>query len=105
MEKPEPVPVAGDPPVAVQEKVNGAVPPVAVAVHPMSVPTVPVEGQLIETASVCDDVIVIVAEFEAVFPLVSVTVTLTVSDPVAENVVENVADVAVVLATELTDHA
>jgi len=46
-----PVPEDGLPPVAVQEKVTGGVPPVAVAVHATAVPTVPVVGQLIDTVN------------------------------------------------------
>ena len=44
VEKLAPVPDAGDPPVAVQAKVYGDVPPVADAVHATAVPTVPVAG-------------------------------------------------------------
>jgi hypothetical protein len=51
----DPVPEAGLPPVAVHENVMGGVPPVAEAVQGTAVPTVPVEGQLIVTTSVCAD--------------------------------------------------
>jgi len=44
-----PVPEAGLPPVAVQEKVTVPTPPVEEAVHETAVPTVPVAGQLIVT--------------------------------------------------------
>jgi len=43
--KPVPVPVAGVPPVAVQLKLKGAVPPVAEAVQLTIAPTIPVAGQ------------------------------------------------------------
>lgn len=43
-----PVPLAGEPPVAVQANVYGAVPPVALAVNVTAVPTVPVVGPLMD---------------------------------------------------------
>lgn len=98
-----PCPVAGNPPVAVHANVNGEVPPVPVALQETAVPTVPVVGQLIDTAS--PPVIVIVAEFDAVLAFASVTVTLTVLMLTVVNVVEKVARVAVELTTPLTDHA
>jgi hypothetical protein len=104
VEKLEPEPDDGLPPVAVHAKVTGRVPPVADAVQLTAVPTVPVVGQVIVTVMAVE-LTVMVAEFVAVFALASVTVTETVSVPEAVNVVENVADVAVVLATLLTDQA
>jgi len=71
------VPPDGLPPVAVQLNVYGVDPPVADAVHDTAVPTVPVAGQLIVTASV-NGLIVMVADAVAVFALASVAVTLTV---------------------------
>jgi len=44
-----PVPEAGLPPVAVQVKVTGGVPPEEVAEQATAVPTVPVDGQLMVT--------------------------------------------------------
>lgn len=99
------MPEAGLPPVAVQAKLYGEVPPVADAVQDTAVPTVPVDGQLIETARTCADVMLIVAELEAVFVFASVTVTLIVLVVMAVKVVENVASVAVELGTPFTDHA
>jgi hypothetical protein len=72
-----PVPEAGLPPVAVHANVYGEVPPVADAVKLTAVPTVPVVGPVIETAT-GSGLIVIVAEADAVFALLSVTVTDTV---------------------------
>ena len=72
-----PVPLAGDPPVAVQAKVYGAVPPVADAVNVTAVPVVPVVGPLIVTARVSGE-IVIVADAVATFALASVALTCTV---------------------------
>jgi len=48
-----PVPLDGDPPGALQLKEMGWVPPVALAVHVIGVPTVPVVGQLIVTTRFC----------------------------------------------------
>ena len=72
-----PVPVAGVPPGADHENVYGAVPPVAEAVKVTAVPTVPVAGPEMLTASVTG-LTVMLAVFEAWAPLVSVTVALTV---------------------------
>ena len=83
VENEAPVPVEGDPLVAVQVNVYGLVPPVADAVHATAVPTVPVAGQLMLAASV-SGLIVTVAEPEAVFELVSVTTTEIVSVPLVE---------------------
>ena len=47
-----PVPLAGVPPVAVHANVYGVVPPVPLAVKVADVPTVPVVGPVIATASV-----------------------------------------------------
>jgi hypothetical protein len=52
VEKLAPVPEAGVPPVAVQLKEYGVVPPVADAVNVTAVPTVPVVGPVTEAASV-----------------------------------------------------
>ena len=60
-----PVPVAGLPPVAVQAKVYGEVPPEPVAVNVTAVPTVPVVGPEIETERVSGDTVT-VAEADAV---------------------------------------
>ena len=76
VEKLAPVPVAGLPPVAVQAKVYGVVPPEPVAVKATAVPTVPVVGPPIVTART-NGLMVIEAEAVAVFALVSVTVTET----------------------------
>jgi hypothetical protein len=75
----EPVPVDGEPPVAVQAKVYGVVPPVADAVHEMAVPVLPELGQVIEAAS-GSPAIVTVADFVPVFggEAESVPVTLIV---------------------------
>src|SRR4029077_9846778 len=80
VEKLAPVLDAGLPPVAVHAKVYGAVPPVAVAVNVTAVPTVPVVGPDIETASVTG-FMTIVAEAVAVFALPSVAVSDTVNVP------------------------
>ena len=76
----EPVADAGVPPVAVQASEYGVVPPDPVAVKVTAVPTAPVVGPLIVTAS-ANGLIVIVAELEAVAELASVTVTDTVWEP------------------------
>lgn len=84
VEKLEPVPEDGVPPVDVQAKVIGGVPPVAAAVQLTTMPTVPEVGQLIVTTSVAADPIVWVAL--AVLPLASVTVSTTVNGPVVKYV-------------------
>ena len=73
-----PVPVAGEPPVAVQEKVTGGVPPLALAEHVTAVPTVPVAGQLIVTVSAPPTV----WDAVATLAFASVTLSLTVKGPV-----------------------
>jgi len=77
------VPVAGLPPVAVQENVYGVVPPDPVAVNVTGVPTPAEVGPATVTASV-SGLMVIEAEAVAVFALVSVTVTDTEYVPFAE---------------------
>lgn len=99
-----PEPEEGDPPVAVHANVYGLVPPDALEVHETAVPTVPVAGQVITTAS-ASGFTVIVADPLPVFDVESVTVTLTVLEPLTVNVVENVAPVAVEFGVLLTDHA
>ena len=86
MLKLEPVPEAGLPPVAVQEKVYGDVPPVALAVQDTATPTVPLAGQLIVTAT-GNGLIVTVADALAVAAFASVTVTEIVLLPLVEYVV------------------
>lgn len=56
------VPLAGDPPVAVHANEYGEVPPEAVAVQATALLTVPVAGQLIETARGDAGLIVTVAD-------------------------------------------
>jgi len=80
------VPEAGLPPVAVQEKVYGDVPPVALAVQDTATPTVPLAGQLIVTAT-GNGLIVTVADALAVAAFASVTVTEIVLLPLVEYVV------------------
>ena len=75
-----PVPDAGDPPVAVQENVTGAVPPVDVAVQLTAVPTVPDVGHVIVTTSVGTE-ITTWADFVFVAELPSVAVTEIVNVP------------------------
>ena len=75
-----PVPVEGEPPVAVQENVTGGVPPLEDAVQLTGVPTVPVAGQVIVTVRAGAD-IVTVADFEFVMELPSVAVTDIVNVP------------------------
>jgi len=74
-----PVPDDGVPPVAVQAKVIGAVPPVAVAVHGTGLLTVPAVGQA--TVTKRPWVITTVADAVAVFAFPSVIVTPTVEVP------------------------
>ena len=78
-----PVPLAGEPPVAVHENVYGAVPPVAVAVNVTAVPTVPVVGPLTVTPR-ASGLIVTVADLELVAAFPSVTVTEIVLLPLVE---------------------
>jgi hypothetical protein len=75
-----PAPLAGEPPVAVQAKVYGVVPPDPVAVNVTGVPTVPLVGPLIVTAR-ASGLIVIVADAVAVLLFASVIVTDTVLVP------------------------
>jgi len=83
-----PVPEDGFPPVAVQEKVTGGVPPVDVAVHRTAIPTVPVVGQLIVTVRpVTTGLMKMVADAVAVLAFASVTATLTVCVPTPAYVV------------------
>jgi len=81
-----PVPVEGVPPVAVQAKVIGVVPPVALALHCTGLLTVPVVGQVIDRVR-APGLMFTVVEAVAVLAFPSVTVTLTVCDPVAANIV------------------
>ncbi len=84
VEKLEPVPDAGLPPVAVHANVYGEVPPVAVAVQDTAVLTVPVVGQLMVTARGEAGPMVTVADLEFVAALASVAVTLIVLLPFVE---------------------
>jgi hypothetical protein len=70
-----PVPLDGDPPVALQLKVYGLVPPVADALQLTGWLTVPVAGQVSVTVS-GSAAIAIDADAVALAPLASVTVTL-----------------------------
>jgi hypothetical protein len=76
----DPVPDAGEPPVAVHANEYGAVPPVADAVNVTAVPTDPVVGPVMEAASASGEM-VINADFVADTELPSVIVTETVYDP------------------------
>jgi len=87
-----PVPDAGLPPVAVQAKEYGVVPPVTVAVKVTAVPEEPVVGPAIVTPRV-RGAMVIVAEADAVLALASVTITETVRVPFTLYVVEKLAPV------------
>jgi hypothetical protein len=78
--KVDPVPVAGLPPGADQLRVIGGVPPDAVAEHATAVPTVPVDGHVMETVRVPPTWAVVVN----LAPLVSVTFSLTVKGPAVE---------------------
>jgi hypothetical protein len=75
-----PVPEAGLPPVAVQLKVYGVVPPEPVAVKVTAVPGEPVAGPAIVTARVSGEITTLV-DAVAVLALESVTVTDTVNVP------------------------
>lgn len=72
--------------------------------HETAVPTVPVAGHVITTAS-ASGLTVIVADPVAVWDAESVTVTLTVLEPLTVKVVEKVDPVAVAFGVPLTDHA
>jgi len=87
-----PLPVDGLPPVADHVKLYGAVPPVPVAVKVTAVPTFPVVGPPIVTASASGE-IATVADAWALFVLLSVAETVIVKVPLTEYVVENVAPV------------
>jgi hypothetical protein len=77
VEKLAPVPEDGVPPVAVQLKVTGGVPPVDVAVHVTAVPTVPVAGQVSVTTRAAE-LMTMVADAVADTAFASVAVTVTV---------------------------
>ena len=83
VEKLAPVPLAGEPPVAVHENVYGAVPPVADAVHVTALLTVPEAGHVIE-ATTASGLIATVADIVDVAALASVAVTLMVLLPFVE---------------------
>jgi len=76
----DPVPLDGLPPVAVHANVYGPVPPDPAAVKAAAVPTVPVVGPMIATAR-ARGLIVMDADLVAVFAFASVIVTDTVYDP------------------------
>jgi len=76
----DPVPVAGEPPVAVHANVYGVVPPVADAVNVTGVPVAPVVAPVMETARANGE-IVTVADADAVFALASVATTEIVKVP------------------------
>ena len=79
----EPVPLAGEPPVAVHENVKGAVPPVADAVHVTALLTVPEAGQLTVTPGPVG-LIDTVADAVFVAAFASVAVTEIVLLPLVE---------------------
>ena len=79
-----PVPLAGEPPVAVHAKVYGEVPPVALAVHVTAVPTVPDAGQVMVTDNAVAGPIETVADWVAVAAFASVAVTEIVLLPLVE---------------------
>ena len=78
-----PVPLAGEPPVAVHANVYGAVPPVALAVHATAALTLAEAGQVIVATS-ASGLIVTVADFALVAAFPSVAVTLMVLLPFVE---------------------
>jgi len=80
-----PVPVEGVPPVAVQAKVIGAVPPVTVALHCTGLLTVPVVGHVIDRVR-APGLMFTVVEAVAVLAFPSVTITLTTCGPDAANI-------------------
>ena len=90
--KPAPVPDDGLPPVAVQEKVYGVVPPEPVAVKLTGVPVLPLLGPLMVTDS-GSAAIVIVADLVALTAFALVAVTVTVYEPLTLYVVMKVAPV------------
>ena len=75
----EPVPVAGVPPGADHANVNGAVPPVALALQVTGLPTVAVPQVTVTAIGWPVTTIVAVADFLA--PLASVSVALTTNVP------------------------
>ena len=79
-----PVPLAGEPPVAVHANVYGEVPPVALAVHVTAVPTVPDAGQVMVTDNAVAGPIETVADWVAVAAFASVAVTEIVLLPLVE---------------------
>ena len=83
VEKLAPDPLAGLPPVAVQAKVYGVVPPVALTLQDTAMLTVPLAGQVI-VATRANGLIVTVADCEAVAAFASVAVTLMVLLPFVE---------------------
>ena len=83
VEKLAPVPLAGDPPVAVHANVYAVDPPEPVAVKVTAVPTVPVVGPAIETDK-GNAAMVTVADAVAETALASVIVTETVFVPLTE---------------------
>jgi hypothetical protein len=82
-----PVPLAGEPPVAVQANVYGEVPPDPVAVQDTAAFTVPLVGQLTVTARGAAGLIVTVVDADAVALAESVRTTLIVLLPLVEYVV------------------
>lgn len=76
----DPVPLDGEPPVAVQLKVYGVVPPVPVAVKVTAVPVVPAVGPETETVKASGE-IATVADADAVTAFASVAATLMAYDP------------------------
>jgi len=77
-----PVPVAGLPPGADQEKVNGGVPPLAEALQVTGLPTVAVPHVTLTVIGVPMTLIVVSTNFLAL--LLSVTVALTIFAPLVE---------------------
>ncbi len=92
VEKLEPEPVAGEPPVAVQANVTAPTPPVDDAVQATGLLTVPVNGQTIVTTNCWT---ITVADVVAVTMFPSVTTTLTVLEPAVLYDVEKLAVVPV----------
>jgi len=77
VEKLEPVPEEGVPPVVVHANMYGGVPPEPVALQDTAVPTVLVRGQLMVT-DIANGLIMTVAESVEVWEKLSVNVTLIV---------------------------
>ena len=88
-----PEPVDGVPPGADQEKVNGAVPPVAEALQVTGLPTVAVPQVTVTTIAWPPTITVASANF--LLPLPSVAVALTVLLPLVEYVVVKLEPVPV----------